>query len=451
MDKLLIIADDFTGALDTGIQFTKMGIRAKIVTDYQYDFQNLKEEYQLLVVNTDSRPLSSEEAYNRVYHLAVNARKAGFEYVYKKTDSGLRGNIGAEIKAVMDAYEEDTAYCIPALPSLNRITRKGVQYIDGIPVQESVFGKDPFEPVCKSDVADVIHIQNDISVEKVPTFSYEQVVWERKEPTVFLFDAETDHDMYRIAGRLKEHTNYHVCAGCAGFAAAYEVLLDFERGNPHYMQLSDRLLVLCGSVNEITVKQLVYARKHGFGAGRLQNGQKLDPAYRESEAGKEFLDQIYKEICLSERFLIDTLDETGKESAREYAARRNLNSSQVRFGIADTLGWIAAGMIERGWNGTLCMTGGDTLMGFMRLTGVTELVPVCEIGKGAVLSAMWWHNQRIQVISKSGGFGEEDIFEKMYDMVSDQDSIYLKHTFMRNKETIMNRGNIRNEKMDGLF
>ena len=33
MDKLLIIADDFTGALDTGIQFTKMGVRAKIITD----------------------------------------------------------------------------------------------------------------------------------------------------------------------------------------------------------------------------------------------------------------------------------------------------------------------------------------------------------------------------------------------------------------------------------
>ena len=62
MDKLLIIADDFTGALDTGIQFTKMGVRAKIITDYQYDFQNLKEEYRLLVVNTDTRPLSPKEA-----------------------------------------------------------------------------------------------------------------------------------------------------------------------------------------------------------------------------------------------------------------------------------------------------------------------------------------------------------------------------------------------------
>ena len=78
MDKLLIIADDFTGALDTGIQFTKMGVRAKIITDYQYDFQDLKEEYRLLVVNTDTRPLSPEEAYQRVFHLASNARKAGF-------------------------------------------------------------------------------------------------------------------------------------------------------------------------------------------------------------------------------------------------------------------------------------------------------------------------------------------------------------------------------------
>ena len=427
MDKLLIIADDFTGALDTGIQFTKMGIRAKIITDYQYDFQDLKEEYRLLVVNTDSRPLPPREAYQRVYHLAVNARKAGFQYVYKKTDSGLRGNIGAELKAVMDAYEEHTAYCIPALPSLKRTTKGGVHYIDGIPVKESVFGKDPFEPVCKSDVADVIHIQNDIHVEKVPIFSYEDVNWEQKEPTVFLFDAETDYDMYRIAGRLKEHTNYHVCAGCAGFAAAYEVLIDFERGNPHYMQHSDGLLVLCGSVNEITIQQLAYAREPGFSSACLKNEQKLEPQYRESEAGTIFLDQIYEKISSNDRYLIDTLDEAGEESARDYAARMNLNSNQVRFGIADTLGWIAAGMIERGWNGTLCMTGGDTLMGFMRLTGVTELVPICEIGKGAVLSAMRWHDRRIQVISKSGGFGEENIFQKMYDTVMDETSSYRKN------------------------
>lgn len=424
MDKLLIIADDFTGALDTGIQFTKMGVRAKIITDYQYDFQDLKEEYRLLVVNTDTRPLPPEEAYRRVFHLASNARKAGFQYVYKKTDSGLRGNVGAELKAVMDAYEESKAYCIPALPSLHRTTKDGVHYIDGIPVEKSVFGKDPFEPVLKSDVADVIHLQNEIHVEKVPLLSYEHVKWEQEEPTVFLFDAETDYDMYRIAGRLKEHTNYRVCAGCAGFAAAYEVLIDFERGNPHYMQDSDGLLVLCGSVNDITVKQLSYAREHGFLSERLNNEQKLDPEYKASEEGKKFLDQLYERLYTTDRYLVDTLDEEGAEGALEYAKRKKLSSSQVRFGIADTLGWIAAGMVKRGWNGTLCLTGGDTLMGFMRLTKVTELVPICEIGKGAVLSAMHWNGKRIQVISKSGGFGEEVIFEQMHDTISDENNIY---------------------------
>ena len=52
MDRLLIIADDFTGALDTGIQFTKMGIRARIVTDYRYDFGQLRTEDSLLSVST---------------------------------------------------------------------------------------------------------------------------------------------------------------------------------------------------------------------------------------------------------------------------------------------------------------------------------------------------------------------------------------------------------------
>ncbi|NLJ67030.1 MAG: four-carbon acid sugar kinase family protein, partial [Clostridiales bacterium] len=30
MDRLLIIADDFTGALDTGVQFSHMGITTQV-------------------------------------------------------------------------------------------------------------------------------------------------------------------------------------------------------------------------------------------------------------------------------------------------------------------------------------------------------------------------------------------------------------------------------------
>ena len=38
MVRLLIIADDFTGALDTGVQFATRGATTRVVTNADYDF-----------------------------------------------------------------------------------------------------------------------------------------------------------------------------------------------------------------------------------------------------------------------------------------------------------------------------------------------------------------------------------------------------------------------------
>ena len=39
MITLLIIADDFTGALDTGVQFAAAGAGVRVVTDIRYDYR----------------------------------------------------------------------------------------------------------------------------------------------------------------------------------------------------------------------------------------------------------------------------------------------------------------------------------------------------------------------------------------------------------------------------
>ena len=417
MDKLLIIADDFTGALDTGIQFTKMGVRARTVTDYAYDFSSVRPDDGLLSVNTDSRPCGPQEAYDRVYHLCHNAFKAGFEFIYKKTDSGLRGNLGMELKAVMDACRLNVMAFIPALPSLNRITRGGVEYINGVPVTESVFGKDPFEPVKHDAVADIIHEQTDLNVVVVPRDGYDTVEWAYNDQTILVFDAETEEDLFHIADVLKAAGRITVTAGCAGFAMAYEHMLDFEKGRPHLMQESDGLLALCGSVNQITVNQLAYAEAHGFSRRHLTNEQKAGRQLLRGEEQRDYYDAFYSQITATDKFLVDTLDIPGEEGVLDYISRHGMTLNDVRFRIADSLGWLAREMVERGLNYTISMTGGDTLVGFMRAIGRTELVPVCEIGKGAVLSILRWNGKRIQVISKSGGFGEEDIFEQMYETV----------------------------------
>ena len=141
MVKLLIIADDFTGALDTGVQFAARGAATRVVTDLAYDFTLADAE--VLVMVAETRHLPPEEAYDVVYRTARNAREAGIPYIYKKTDSALRGNIGSELTAVMDAAGSDTIAFLPAFPKMGRVTRNGVHYVDGVPVAESV-RKRPF-------------------------------------------------------------------------------------------------------------------------------------------------------------------------------------------------------------------------------------------------------------------------------------------------------------------
>ena len=49
MITLLIIADDFTGALDTGVQFAAAGAGVRVVTDIRYDYRKSQPGVRVLV------------------------------------------------------------------------------------------------------------------------------------------------------------------------------------------------------------------------------------------------------------------------------------------------------------------------------------------------------------------------------------------------------------------
>ncbi|HGF7587074.1 MULTISPECIES: four-carbon acid sugar kinase family protein [Enterococcus] len=50
MLKLLVIADDFTGALDTGVQFLKQGIQTLVSTETVVQYDALPQEIEVLVL-----------------------------------------------------------------------------------------------------------------------------------------------------------------------------------------------------------------------------------------------------------------------------------------------------------------------------------------------------------------------------------------------------------------
>lgn len=97
MKKYLIVADDFTGSNDTGVQMRKRDIPVDVVL-FPYTMGTLERS---IVLDTESRNISSEESVKKVKELLDSLlKKNKFDIIYKKVDSTLRGNIKEEISVI---------------------------------------------------------------------------------------------------------------------------------------------------------------------------------------------------------------------------------------------------------------------------------------------------------------------------------------------------------------
>ena len=74
---------------------------------------------------------------------------------------------------------------------------------------------------------------------------------------------------------------------------------------------------------------------------------------------------------------------------------------------------MLAGLIEEPALGTLLLTGGDTLLQCMNALGVRKVEPIGELGSGIVLCRFSYRGKEHAVITKSGGFGEEDLLPRL--------------------------------------
>lgn len=409
MIKLLVLADDFTGSLDTGVQFRAKGTRIRFGSpDHRY-FTNLEEDIQVLIVDTESRHLPPEEAAKVIRQVVSDAVAAGVRYIYKKTDSGLRGNIGAELSAALTASGQPILHFIPAYPQIGRTTKNGVHYIKGIPVGESVFAKDPFNPVLYSQVSEVIQSQSSTSVritgEPLP------------EKGIMVHDAENEADLTAIAAKLKENNQLTLLAGCAGFAAVLPELLELELSEDTLPSFTPRLLTLCGSINPITIEQLEAAESAGMPKINLTVEQKLQENWLETQSGQSTISQWTQIIADHISTVIDCDGLSDPEKLEELRQELGLSFEEMRCRIAETMGKITKALLDKGTDATLLITGGDTLLAAMNRLGQEELIPIREITPGVVLSQIRYREHTYNLLSKSGGFGSKDLLAQLQEII----------------------------------
>lgn len=426
MVKLLILADDFTGALDTGVQFSGKGIRTQVVVSGHWVEPD--SDCDVIVIDVETRHVPKEKAYEIVNDVCQRAVKYGIRCFYKKTDSALRGNVGSELQAAADAVFGKNIVFVPAFPAMRRITVDGVHYIDGIPVKESVFGQDPFEPVMYDRVDELLRATGYrggvIGVSKAERKLQTAEDWktqaseERRQKAaeaakqqLFLYDAETDADLDEIAEAVSKKSDIPILAGCAGFAAKLPELLKLPVKKSGDVKLKENLVFLCGSVNPITKSQIVYGEKMGIPRIHLKPEEKLEISYWDQPEGLGKIRQLAKDGM--QHIIIDSNDEEGHNDTMEYAAKKGYSIEDVRVRISETLGYLLKKLIDAGMEATYLITGGDTLIGFMKAIGVSELEPVNEIRPGCVLTSLNYQDKKHYVITKSGGFGQERLIEQL--------------------------------------
>lgn len=408
MISLLIIADDLTGALDTGIQFARYHTSTKVYAKNEFSRALFYDtDTEVLVVDTETRHLSPKDAYKIVYDLSKLAVEAGVKYIYKKTDSALRGNIGSELAAVLDASNEKFLAFIPALPSMNRVTIQGIQYIDKIQVHESVFGSDPYAPVKSSFVKDLFRevTHDSVVYSKEATYDTDFV-----KPTIGIFDAQTNDDLRRIGNSLHQNNQQRLFAGCTGFAAMLPEIIGIKKTDIEILILKSPLLVICGSVNPISRLQIEYGEEMGFDRIVLSPEQMLEEDYFSSDVGKRWLNNVNERLDKQQVVMIDS-GISQPNIIEDYMSKNRIDAEEVRTKITRALGTLMGKFYEMGsgYEATVMIIGGDTLKGFIEEINCEEINLLCEITMGTVLSTIDVFGRRAQIVTKSGGFGRKDL------------------------------------------
>lgn len=295
--SLTLLADDLTGACDTGTLFAGVGAVPVSV------WPRLGGEGRVRVADTESRTLAPAAAAARV---TAAARALPADRYFKKIDSTLRGRIGAEVGALMAVTGTAAALLCPALPAQGRVVVDRVLRIHGTPVAETAVAADPEFPrlpltarLGSPDVTELLRPQFDRPLAWIPLdhvrapASLLTARLERLAGTVIVADAETQRDLDGLVEAALAASPGPLLVGAAGLARALAIRLGLL-APPVGLPASRRWLVVAGSRHPVTRGQVSVARAAGLcviAAPESAAGDASDVARRLAFEAKEAIEK----------------------------------------------------------------------------------------------------------------------------------------------------------------
>lgn len=281
VDSTIIIADDLTGANDTALQYFKKGCSTRIVIDCNYDFCD-ENNVDIWAVSTESRNIDKTEAVEKVAAVSEKLSKnLNIENFYKKIDSTLRGNTGAEIVALLEISKKDAVIVAPAYIEEGRSTIGGYQLLNGMPIERTQCALDPKAPIYESYIPDILKKDlNSQIASLIDTIELNTVTKGagpislkineliQKGKKILVLDAASNIDLEQIALAI-DKCNYDVLpCGSAGLANAINKNIGEDiKSHPIEHIPNIARLIVSGSATQLTynqIKKLKEANKNIF-------------------------------------------------------------------------------------------------------------------------------------------------------------------------------------------
>lgn len=411
MKQIVIIADDLTGACDTGVKFHQAGLKTKVlVTPNSVQILG-KNPVPVVSVNTDTRSVCAEAAQATVESLARELKQRGDWFYYKKVDSVLRGNVVAELEALFQVLNPDFALLAPAFPATGRWLRDGIL---------SIGSKE--KPQLQIHALERISSETQRKCGHIPLALVRQgsqrVVEKALELyaqgcSILLADSWCECDLETLADAVLLLGPRCLSVGSAGLASHLASRMVHDCPVPYPVKMSGgagsgTMLVVAGSRHPVTVEQVQCLKEavpmetyilnvEGINGENLL--QRVEDAFASKEPGngKNILlttDHIY--------YSRDNCQHLLQENAYNQAILDGIGASVERLLTRDPI----KGMIA---------TGGDIAGEILKrlklvqidlmaepIAGIVTGFAADEAGKGFLLS------------TKSGGFGNERALLELY-------------------------------------
>ena len=412
MIRLAMIADDLTGANDTGVQFRKYGMKTVVLL--KSSCCDEADVAEVVVVDTDSRAIAEEFADARVRTACRMFIDHGVKNLYKKIDSTLRGNLGAEIGAVWEEYQPVITIIAPAFPKTGRHTVGGYQLIYGVPISHTEIAHDPKTPVHESYLPQLLanyggNRLGTVSLHTVDEGPEAIGVAMRKlvssGKTWIICDAVCEENLRHIAEAALPFGKI-LWVGSAGLAEQLALAKDWvhaDRAKEENWRCRS-VLVAAGSMSETTRKQI-----SRYIADTAAVNFALDPisALREPRAEGRRLSSLAAPLLKEKNIVLSCSNEQSTiDMTTANGAKAGLTADEIGGRIALALGVAVTELVEQGADG-LFLTGGESAASCCRELEATGLEICQEIVPGIPLGKLvGGPHQGLPIVTKAGAFGD---------------------------------------------